>query len=157
MKTAEGNCGHFLVKSHQMCHAGENLGMERCDLLMSYSWSSTESNLYTVASLGMFLKLPPFSAVLLPKTFRGYIISSVWLQALLAPIGMFSIAWACPLYNCSHLGKAVIKPSAVLESSDLLHNSAPKFGLSFTGLLHLLMNMNQLSTPLKTLIGPSHT
>lgn len=31
------NCGHFLVESHKMCHAVENLGMEDCDLLTSYS------------------------------------------------------------------------------------------------------------------------
>lgn len=27
MNTAERNCGHFLVESHQMHHAGENLGI----------------------------------------------------------------------------------------------------------------------------------
>lgn len=69
---------------------------------------------------------------------------------------MVSIAQTCPFHNCSHLGKAVVKPSTVLESTGWLHNSAPKFGLSFTGLLYLLMNTNQISTPLKTLIGPTH-
>lgn len=101
--------------------------------LLFSCWSSTESSpgMYTAAPLGMFLKLPPFFS----SPFKCLRLSEIiiFLQWGYRHIGMGSIAQTCPLHNCSHLGKVVVKPSTVLESQGLLHNSTPKFGLSFTG------------------------
>lgn len=95
--------------------------------------SSTQSSpgMYTAASLSIFLNLPPFFS----SAFSCLKLSEIifFPQWGYRHIGIVSIAWTCPLHNCSHLGKAVVKPSTVLESPGLLHNSAPKFGLSFTG------------------------
>lgn len=95
--------------------------------------SSTQSSpgMYTAACFRHVSKIAPFfqQSFCLFKAFRNCVIPSVWLQTHF----VVSIAQTCPLHNCSHLGKAVVKPSTVLESPGLLHNSAPKFGLSFTG------------------------
>lgn len=126
MKTGKKLCDHFLVNSHHVCWAGRNHILFSC-------WSSTESSpgMYTAAPLGMFIKLPPFFS----SPFKCLRLSEIiiFLQWGYRHIGMVSIAQTCPLHNCSHLGKVVVKPSTVLESQGLLHNSTPKFGLSFTG------------------------
>lgn len=88
--------------------------------------------MYTAVSAHMLLRLPTFFICIhISKAFGGHVILSAWLQAPVALTEMFFIAWACPLFS---LGKAGTKPLTILESSDLLSNSSPKF--PFTVLLH---------------------
>lgn len=131
MKTWKKPSDHFLVNSHNMCCAGGNLGLGHWDLLRSYISVDPPQNSAHVCTQQLILKLPPFFS----SPFACLRVSEVvlFLQWGYRLMDMVSIAWTCPLHNCSHLGKAVVKPSTVLKSPGLLHNSAPKFGLSFTG------------------------
>lgn len=120
--------------SIQMCWAGGNLGLEHWDVLRSYfsvdppriQLRYVHNSFYRhVSKISPFFS-SPFACLKLSEVV-------LFLQWGYRLIGMVSIARTCPWHNCSHLGKAVVKPSTVLESPALLHNSAPKFGLSFTG------------------------
>lgn len=134
MKAGKKPCDHSL-SIHTMCVGqvgtwGWSTGIFSGFIFL---WSSTESSpdMYIAASLCMFLKVHPFPS----NSFACLRLSTImlFLQRGYRLVGMVLIAWTCPLHNCSHLGKAVGKPSTVLESPSLLHNSAPKFGLSFIG------------------------
>lgn len=123
MKEGKNSCDHFVVNSHCVCGAGGNLGLEHWDLLRSYLFLWVLHRIQPryvhrgffrhVFKLHSFFS-NPYACLRLSKIIlliqKGYRL-----------IGMVPIAQTCPLHNCSHLGKAVVKPSKQLQKAQVCY------------------------------------